>query len=125
MKRLVLFLPILLLMGCKTKTIIQEVAVPEVHYIDKVQLLHDSVWLHDSVYQTEYLRGDTIVQYKYQQKIQYRDRVKIDTFIKVDSIPFEVTKTVLQVKTNYSGWWAFTLLLLALGVTLYFLIRKR
>jgi len=108
-KYLALLLP-LLFISCATKTIVEEKLVPEVHYVEKVQKIHDSIFIHDSVYETQYLQGDTIVKYKYQQKVQYKDRLLVDTLVKIDSIPFEVTKTITNEKTNYSGWWAFSIL---------------
>lgn len=113
---------VLLLAGCKTKTIIEERIVPEVHYVDKVQVQRDSVYLHDSIYQTQYLQGDTIVRYKYTQKTLFRDRVSHDTIVKVDSIPFEVKTLVERTKTNYAGWWAFSGLL-ALILIIYIIHR--
>ena len=88
----------------------------------------DSIWnyQHDSVFVKE--RGDTV--YKYVEHIRYRDRVKVDTFIrvKVDSVAVERIKEVKIDKPL--SWWqsfkigAFPWLLLALGAALLYIFRK-
>ena len=70
--------------------------VPVTEYKDRVVvntdslLKSDSVYVHDSV--SVYIRGDTVLKYKYH--IQYKDRCivrnKLDTLIVRDSIPYKV-----------------------------------
>lgn len=51
-----------LLGGCTT---IRYLQVP-VRHTDTLRLVHeqhDSIWLHDSIYQREYMRGDTVYRY--------------------------------------------------------------
>lgn len=91
-------------------------------------VVRDSVWQyqHDSVYVRE--KGDTV--YKYVEHIRYRDRVKIDTVLRVqiDSVAVERVKEV-QVPQPLS-WWertrmaAFWWLLAAVVALLLWTFRK-
>ena len=116
---------IIWLCGCRTKTVVVEKIVPEVHYQDVVKVQKDSVYLHDSIFNTEYLQGDTIVKYKYAQKTLFRERVLHDTLIKVDSIPYEVKTTVERKKKDYKGWFAFGGLLAAVVLYIIWRIRRK
>ena len=121
----ILLVSIIWLSGCKTKTVVVEKIVPEVHYQDVVKVQKDSIYLHDSIFNTEYLQGDTIVKYKYAQKTLFRERVLHDTLIKVDSIPYEVKTTVERKKTDYKGWFAFCSLLAAVVLYIIWRIRRK
>ena len=88
----------------------------------------DSIWnyQHDSVFVKE--KGDTI--YKYVEHVRYRDRVKIDTFYKVqvDSVAYETIKEV-KVEKPLSWWQKFRMksfwwLLGGLAVALIWIFRK-
>lgn len=120
----ILLMSIIWLCGCKTKTVVVEKIVPEIHYQDVVKVQKDSIYLHDSIFNTEYLQGDTIVKYKYAQKTLFRERVLHDTVIKVDSIPYEVKTTVERKKTDYKGWFAFGGLLFLIVLYVIYRIRK-
>lgn len=120
----ILLASIIWLCGCKTKTVVVEKIVPEIHYQDVVKVQKDSIYLHDSIFNTEYLQGDTIVKYKYAQKTLFRERVLHDTVIKVDSIPYEVKTTVERKKTDYKGWFAFGGLLFLIVLYVVYRIRK-
>ena len=120
----ILLTSIIWLCGCKTKTVVVEKIVPEIHYQDVVKVQKDSIYLHDSIFNTEYLQGDTIVKYKYAQKTLFRERVLHDTIIKVDSIPYEVKTTVERKKTDYKGWFAFGGLLFLIVLYVVYRIRK-
>ena len=121
---IILLTSIIWLSGCKTKTVVVEKIVPEIHYQDVVKVQKDSIYLHDSIFNTEYLQGDTIVKYKYAQKTLFRERVLHDTVIKVDSIPYEVKTTVERKKTDYKGWFAFGGLLFLIVLCVIYRIRK-
>lgn len=124
MKRALLILVILITASCSPR-IIEHVTVQR----DTVRVVKvDSVWnyQHDSIYVRE--KGDTV--YQYVEHIRYRDRVKVDTFIrvKVDSVAVERIKEVKIDKPL--SWWqsfkigAFPWLLLALGAALLYIFRK-
>lgn len=93
----------------------QIVKVDSVRYLEK-----DSVFVRE--------KGDTV--YKYVEHIRYRDRVKIDTVLKVrvDSVAFERVKEVKVEKPL--SWWqkskigAFWWLIGALVLCLLWIFRK-
>ena len=98
MRRLVIIiiLGLLVLTGCKTKY----VTVPEYHkeYIGKIDsiLKHDSIYVKDSVFVKQ--KGDTV----FLNKVYYRDvyhniyKVKNDSIIKRDSIPYPVVRELTK-----------------------------
>lgn len=116
--------------GCKSK---EYVTVPEYHteYIcrtDTVAKL-DSVYVKDSVY--VYRNGDTVMV----SKIAYRDRwhniykVKLDTIIKRDSIPYptvrELTKNEQRLMTLGRNFIVIVLVVLVIVVALLFYHNKK
>ena len=84
----------LLLCGCRTQYVPVE-TIKEV-YITKHDsiTLRDSIWQHDSVFVS--MKGDTVLVEKWRTKYveHLRDVVKIDSFIKTDSIqvPYPVER---------------------------------
>lgn len=115
---------ILSFVGCKTKY----VSVPEYHteYIVKSDTLAklDSVYLRDSVF--VYHSGDTVVI----NKVAYRDRyhniykVRLDTIIRRDSIPYPVERTLTaseqRLMTLGRFFIAFLFLVIGIAVLLFF-----
>jgi hypothetical protein len=108
------------LLGCRS---IQYVPVEKVRteYINKTDtfIQKDSFLLHDSIYTER--RGDTITTYKTKivYKIQYREKAKVDTILKVDSIqvPYPIEKKLTkweQVKMDTGG--------IAIGICLGFVL---
>lgn len=94
MRKVIVLLAVLCFVGCKTKY----VTVPEYHteYVTRTDsiLKWDSIWVHDSVMMM--LNGDTITVYREREKLVYKylDKVKVDSFIKTDSIrvPYPVER---------------------------------
>lgn len=88
-----------MLSGCSPR-IVERVVVQ--HDTTKVVRV-DSLWHYqkDSVFVME--KGDTV--YKYVEHIRYRDRVKVDTLLKVrvDSVTVEAIKEV-KVEKSLSAW---------------------
>lgn len=100
-----------LLTSCRTKY----VSVPQVskEYItktDTVQLIRtDSILLHDSVWVSQYVQGDTVYLAKevYKTGIRWRDRyvykTHTDTLIRTDTIgvPYPVEATLTKSQQRY------------------------
>lgn len=115
---------ILSIVGCKTKY----VSVPEYHteYIAKSDTLAklDSVYLRDSVY--IYHSGDTVVI----NRVAYRDRyhniykVRLDTVIRRDSIPYPVERTLTASEQRLMAlgrfFIAFLFFVIGIAVLLFF-----
>jgi hypothetical protein len=113
-----------LLTSCKTKY----VTVPEYHteYVyrtDSIQL-RDSIYMQDSIYIIK--NGDTVTTYKikYVYRDRYRDVVKVDSFIKTDSIrvPYPVEKEISLFKKLRFG--VNGLLVGVVLLVLFLVIRK-
>lgn len=102
MRRTLFILLILIAASCSPRIIEHVVVQRDTLKVVKV----DSIWnyQHDSVFVKE--KGDTV--YKYVEHIRYRDRVKVDTLIKVrvDSVAVERVKEV-KVAQPLSGWKKF------------------
>ena len=125
MRKIWLFiLVIIALTSCRTvkyidRTIVDstELEVPitntKIEYRDR--FLHDSIYVHDSIFTL--IKGDTV--YIYRNKETNHLINKIDTIVKIDTIkvPVEITKTVtkteIQIKeTNKLYWWQKSLMCL-------------
>lgn len=103
-KNIIILAAVAMLTGCRTT---KYVTVPE-HHTDtvlQVKQLRDSVWLHDSVFVREYMKGDTIFRDRDRWHTHYVERLTVDTFYqsRVDSVlmPYEVVKEVAKKLT----WW--------------------
>lgn len=84
----------LLCCSCKTKYVMVESVRTDTTYINKTQ--YDSIWMHDSIYLKEYMKGDTVFLEKTKWQIRYKEKQVHDTLIheRVDSIavPYPVEK---------------------------------
>lgn len=120
-----------LLCGCTTT---RYVAVPETH-TDTIRLVHeqhDSIWLHDSIYQREYMRGDTVYRYVDRWHNQYIKKLLRDTayISRRDTVPvpYPVEKRVpAQLSWRHQArLWLANLVLVALAVAAaVWIARKR
>ena len=89
MKKLLLFIVVLLLIGCKTheKIVTVEKVTHDTLWHEKTE--RDSIYLHDSIFVNQFTKGDTIFQIKDRWHTEYRDKYIHDTIsiAKVDSVP--------------------------------------
>lgn len=125
---------IVLMMSLNSCTTTKYVTVPVTH-TDTVRLTHlqrDSIWLHDSIYQHEFLRGDTVYQLKERWHTQYRDRLVRDTtYISrrdTVSVPYPVEKRVPATLSWHQQLrlWLGNLVLVALAIcAVVWLFRHR
>lgn len=101
----------LLLTGCRgaTEYVTVEKVVVRTDTVREVRLLRDTTHVRDSVFLTQYLRGDTMYVVKYKERVEYRDRVKRDTVYrsKRDSVAVPVPYPVEVVKEVEKPlkWW--------------------
>lgn len=101
----------------QTKYVEKTVEVVRVDTLYQVKIKRDSVHLRDSVYLNVYTKGDTVYQNKYRERVQYIDKLKVDTVYKskVDTI----YKSVIEEKTvQKSGIWIFDLVKLIVAIFL-------
>ena len=125
----VVLMAIILLSSCSPKVIY----VPEYHteYITKTDSVVkiDSVHVKDSVIIKQ--AGDTIEidRWHTEYKDRWRERVVIDSFIKVDSVPvpYPVEKKLSkwqQAKVDWGGW-AMLIVVVLIFLFLFFALRRR
>ena len=129
MKKLLLFIVVLLLFGCKTneKIVTVEKVTHDTLWHEKTE--RDSIYLHDSIFVNQFAKGDTIFQIKDRWHTEYRDKYIHDTIsiAKMDSIPvpYEV-----QVKVEKAlSWWQKILMILGgifgTAIILYAYLKAR
>ena len=99
-----LFPLVLLLTACSPKVRLVPVEHTRVEWRDRLRL--DSVYLHDSIYITERMAGDTIDKVK--EVYRWRDRWRVDTVNtgRIDSV--RVTE-VVEVPARLTEWQAWRL----------------
>lgn len=83
---------LLSLVGCRTRVKAVELETLRIEYRDRLHLMRDSIYLHDSVYIER--RGDTI--YRDRQQVRYRGVLRVDTAYieRRDSISYPVVVEV-------------------------------
>lgn len=110
---IILLVSAICLGGCKS---VEYVPVPEVHtdtlYISKTK--HDSIYVKDSIYVHEWVKGDTVYIEQLRWQTKWRERLRTDTIreSRVDSVAVPYPVERVKTKTNYSGWFAFFALLI-------------
>lgn len=113
MRKLIIFAFALLMCACKTheKIVTVEKVTHDTLWHEKTE--RDSIYLHDSIFVNQFVKGDTIFQVKDRWHTEYRDKYIHDTIsiAKVDSIPVPYEVQV-EVEKKLS-WWQK--LLMALG----------
>lgn len=110
------------LFGCKTKY----VAVPEIHYRDSIQtrIQHDSIHVLDSVYFTEYIKGDTVFRVKNKYSTIYRDRYRTDTVQVIKRDTITKTVTVKQDSAPKHAAWSYPLIGIVALLILAFIVYQ-
>lgn len=101
-KIILLFLVLVLCLGCRTKVQTLEVEHIKTEYQDRLRLVRDSIYLHDSVYIAQ--RGDTI--YHDRWRTRYKEVTRLDTAYieRRDSIRYPVI-----VEVEKPRHWLFNL----------------
>ena len=103
---LVLLCLTLCLVGCKST---EYVEVPVVHTDTLIQtkVQRDSIWKHDSIWVTQYQKGDTIFSTSIKWHTKYIESIKYDTVYvsKRDSVTVEIPSQ--QTKPSLT-WWQQT-----------------
>lgn len=108
MKKLLLFIMAVVVASACTTT--KYVEVPVVHTDTLIVTNHqkDSVWLHDSIYLYEWMKGDTVMVDRVVYHTKYQERLRTDTVYqhKTDTVakPYPVEVKVEKELT----WWQKT-----------------
>jgi len=96
--KLLFLLCVLCLVGCSKTTYVPIESV-KTEYIDRLQ--RDSIYLRDSIHIRE--KGDSVIVEKY--KYLYRDVIRVDSILRIDSIPYPVeVKVPYPVERKLSKW---------------------
>lgn len=119
----------LLLAGCKTT---KYVPVPSISvdsvYVDR--FTRDSVYLHDSVFVNQWMKGDTVYVDKVVYKWRYRDRWRRDTVavVRRDSVqvPVPVEKPLgWWQQARLKIFWPLVVVVVVLVVAVWWLVKRR
>lgn len=117
-KIFVLSLILIVLGGCKSKTVLIPVDRVEIEYRDRLRI--DSIYNRDTI--ELYRKNDTV----YKNVIRWRERFEFDTIsvVQIDSIPYkvEVIKEVNKL-TQWQQWRLRILNILVLAVVIYVVIK--
>ena len=95
-----LLLICIILVSCKTTTQVKEVPVETVKIEYQDRTIQDSTYFRDSILIVQ--KGDTI--YNTQVKYRYKYKNRIDTIIKIDTIPNIITVTNTEVQNKLYNW---------------------
>ena len=114
LRLLMLVISVILLTGCKTKEAIQEIAVHDTTYINKVQA--DIVVKWDSIYVREYSKNDTVYINKDRWHTLYIDKIVMDSIYVQDA---QYIRYTVQKKPP---WWKEYLLWFSLIINLLLLV---
>ena len=90
------------LTACSPKVRLVPVEHTRVEWRDRLRL--DSVYLHDSIYITERMAGDTV--YKVKEVYRWRDRWRVDT---VNTGRTDSITEVVEVPAKLTAWQAWRL----------------
>lgn len=102
----ILILAVLSFSSCKT--VKEPIYITKTH-VDTIKQ-KELINTYDSVYISQYIKGDTIIVSKY--KYKYIDKIKSDTIIKLDSIPYiqYQDKIITKYPTEYKYLLIYTIL---------------
>lgn len=132
MRKFLLFAVGMMLAACTTTKFVPVIET-KTDTVYQVRQQRDSVWLHDSVFVNQWIKGDTVFQVRDRWHTQYMEKLRVDTFREVifDSIPkpYPVTQYV----DKPLNWWQKTrmhagevaMVLLAASGAYIVLLRKR
>ena len=117
-KLAIIFAALLMLGGCKTKERVVTVVETRTDTVLYHSTRLDSIYLHDSIYVNQYLKGDTVYVEKSVWHTDIRERVKTDTIYKsrTDSVPVpypviqEVEKKLSKVQKGLMGMGVLSLI---------------
>lgn len=110
----------LIFTSCKTKY----VTVEKVHdvYHNVTDTIRDSI--KHEVFVKEYIKGDTVYQYRTEYLYKDRWRTRDSIIIQKDSIPYPV-EVIKEVEKQVTPWYDWMLIGGLLTVVLYLLIKRK
>ena len=97
-----------LLLGSGSPRIIEHT---KTEYVYRDRIVRDSLYLHDSIYVKEYIKGDTVFTQKFVYKYIYKDKYRTDTLLRevhdTTQIPVQIEKPLSWAQKTKLGafWW--------------------
>ncbi len=97
-----------LLLGSCSPRIIEHT---KTEYVYRDRIVRDSLYLHDSIYVKEYIKGDTVFTQKFVYKYIYKDKYRTDTLLRevhdTTQIPVQIEKPLSWAQKTKLGafWW--------------------
>lgn len=126
---LILALIVCAMIGCTTTKYVETIKTDTLHHYE---LQYDSIVRIDSIYEREYVKGDTV--YLEKTKCHFRDKVKmvtdtiVEKAVETKEVPVEVEKkltTWQQFKINAGEWLLAGVALMLLLFAFLWVIRKK
>lgn len=121
MRKIVYLFIIVLMASCATRTQIEYRDKEVIKYVNSIQrdtLINN---VHDSIYMNTYTINDTVYQYKYKEKLVYKDRI----VIKNDTIKDIQTEISEKVITKYKvPKWCWYLLGINILIVAFIIGKK-
>jgi hypothetical protein len=105
-----------LLAGCKT---CEPVVIDRWYDREVVRVQKDSVYFNSTDTIKEYQQGDTVFKYVTRWRVQYRERLTVDTLM-VDSLIVKVVEKpveVIRLRKDWI-WWSGLIALMTLGIAI-------
>ena len=125
----VLALIVCAMIGCTTTKYVETIKTDTLHHYE---LQYDSIVRIDSIYEKEYVKGDTIYKEKEVHRYRNTHKAKVDTVreIKVEYVekPIEVEKKLTawqKFKINAGEWLLAGVALMLLLFAFLWVIRKK
>lgn len=125
----VLALIVCAMIGCTTTKYVETIKTDTLHHYE---LQYDSIVRIDSIYEREYVKGDTV--YLEKTKYHFRDKVKmvtdtiVEKVVETKEVPVEVEKKLTawqKFKINAGEWLIAGVALMLLLFAFLWVIRKK
>ena len=128
-KALIAIIIAMVCVGCTTTKYVETIKTDTLHHYE---LQYDSIVRIDSIYEKEYVKGDTIYKEKEVHRYRNTHKAKVDTIreIKVEYVekPIEVEKKLTawqKFKINAGEWLLAGVALMLLLFAFLWVIRKK
>ena len=125
----VLALIVCAMIGCTTTKYVETIKTDTLHHYE---LQYDSIVRIDSIYEKEYVKGDTV--YLEKTKYHFRDKVKmvtdtiVEKAVEVKEIPIEVEKKISvwdKVRIGIADCFLAFVALCGLAFAIFWVIKKK
>lgn len=121
MRWILIAITAIMLVACKT--------TERIEYVDRYHntVSRDTVMQYDkdSVFVNQFVKGDTVFNVKYIERIRYKDKI----VVRIDTVKHIDIQTITETKKVVPSWCyqyiIFTIIIFAIFFFYFFVIRKR